>query len=29
MGATMTIVEGKTNGRFTPQSYFNLLEKID
>ena len=29
MGATMTIVGGNTNGRFTTQTNFNLLEKID
>ena len=29
MGATMTIVGGNTNGRFTSQTNFNLLDKID
>ena len=29
MGATMTIAGGNTNGRYTSQTDFALLDKID
>ena len=29
MGATMTIAGGNTNGRYTSQTDFGLLDKID
>ena len=29
MGASMTIAGGNTNGRYTSQTDFNFLEKID